>query len=599
MVLKRLNRYTTSMFFADKKKAQKILKEFKLKSAGFDKYTALPTSITNMLLLDDAVFLGKKNSYFVDSLRKKLDQNDFYISRLNKITLYLLCALKAHSGKERISFTQKALDELAIFKLEYGVNFAIGNFKLINYITAKLMVKFAKQNSQEASAAAFSLAQLANAQNLMTNTFDKDERLNKLLLGYEKERSELDLLLKKEKPSATQLQKHRNELSKFRKKLLEFHKENSEQPSLVQVQKNLGNDDIVFYSTDIGSKTSVFYITTQDARLLLFDRDTLNAKIKHYRTELQDPGSDYPAENIFSYIKFDRANNFKNVLWISNGILDAIPPSTLFDSSEEKWMVQTHQLKRFISLESFLARRKIQNGLSRRLAVAFSPVKAKKTVTMIDDDIFDDGKRGDKFLSSDKRSLEYRYHRFSLLNNSDQEAKAIVGQKGKDRIVLSGLSATKDSFLEKTSGNAWDLISMSTHTCFPSPNIPLKYPSLVFRLPKGATGEKAFLTSEEIAKLNLKNSWIVLAACDTANALKNDNALGSLLNAFYFAGAKQVLATHWQIDNLKTVKFMTGLAKSMAQSGHEGLSKMLQDQQLKAMKEGFPPSIWGAWDVYN
>ena len=597
--LKRLNRYTTSMFFSNKKKAQQILKEFKLKSARLDKYDTLPTSITNILLLDDVVSLGKKNSYFVDTLRKKLDQNDFYISRLNKITLFLFSALKAHSGKERIAFTQKALDELAIFKLEYGVNFAIGNFKLINYITAKLLDKFAKQNSQEACAVAFSLAQLANAQNLMTNTFDKDEKLNKLLLGYERERSELDLLLKAEKASAAQIKKHRNELSKFRNKLLEYHKKNSDQPSLAQVQKSLGNDDIVFYSTDIGSKTSVFYITAQSSRLLLLDRDALNTKIKKYRAELQDAGNEQPKEKIFSYIEFERANKFKNVLWISNGILDAIPPSTLFDSSEEKWMVQTHQLKRFISLESFLVRRKIQNGLNRRLAVAFSPVKAKKTVAMIDDDIFDDGKRGDKFLSSDKRSLEYRYHRFSLLSNSDQEAKAIVGQKSKDRIVLSGLSATKDSFLKKTAGNAWDLISMSTHTCFPSPNIPLKYPSLVFRLPKGATGEKAFLTSAEIAKLNLKNSWIVLAACDTANALKNDNALGSLLNAFYFAGAKQVLATHWQIDNLKTVKFMTGLAKSMTQTGHTGLSKMLQDQQLKAMNEGVPPSIWGAWDVYN
>ena len=59
------------------------------------------------------------------------------------------------------------------------------------------------------------------------------------------------------------------------------------------------------------------------------------------------------------------------------------------------------------------------------------------------------------------------------------------------------------------------------------------------------------LTMEEILGLKLKADWVVLSACNTAAADSNlggAESFSGLGRAFFFAGARALLATSWAVE---------------------------------------------------
>ncbi len=75
------------------------------------------------------------------------------------------------------------------------------------------------------------------------------------------------------------------------------------------------------------------------------------------------------------------------------------------------------------------------------------------------------------------------------------------------------------------------------------------------------------LTASEVVGLKLEADLVVLAACDTANtgraggltAAFGSEHLDGLARAFIYAGARNVLATHWAVDDRATDAFVTRL----------------------------------------
>jgi CHAT domain-containing protein len=89
------------------------------------------------------------------------------------------------------------------------------------------------------------------------------------------------------------------------------------------------------------------------------------------------------------------------------------------------------------------------------------------------------------------------------------------------------------------------------------------------------------VTAEEIATLDLKNTWlVVLSACDTGlgEARSGEGVLG-LRRGFIQAGAKNLLMTLWPIDDEKTADFIADFYAADKQ--HEDAAKALSDVQRK------------------
>jgi CHAT domain-containing protein len=64
--------------------------------------------------------------------------------------------------------------------------------------------------------------------------------------------------------------------------------------------------------------------------------------------------------------------------------------------------------------------------------------------------------------------------------------------------------------------------------------------------------------------LNLNADWVVLSACNTAAEEKpGAEPLSGLARAFFYAGARSLLVSHWNVDDEATTTLMTGIFVQM------------------------------------
>ena len=81
-------------------------------------------------------------------------------------------------------------------------------------------------------------------------------------------------------------------------------------------------------------------------------------------------------------------------------------------------------------------------------------------------------------------------------------------------------------------------------------------PALVLTPPEeGSELDDGLLTASEIAQLKLNADWVILSACNTAAADGTPGAegLSGLAKAFFYAGARSLLVSHWAVSSEATV----------------------------------------------
>jgi len=75
----------------------------------------------------------------------------------------------------------------------------------------------------------------------------------------------------------------------------------------------------------------------------------------------------------------------------------------------------------------------------------------------------------------------------------------------------------------------------------------------------------SLLTASEVAQLKLDAEWVVLSACNTiAGDKPGAEALSGLARAFFYAGARALLVSHWAVDSNATVKLITAAVREIA-----------------------------------
>ena len=82
--------------------------------------------------------------------------------------------------------------------------------------------------------------------------------------------------------------------------------------------------------------------------------------------------------------------------------------------------------------------------------------------------------------------------------------------------------------------------------------------------------DDGLLTSSEITMLSLDADVVVLSGCNTASGDANgaSRPLSGLARAFLYAGARQIIVSHWSVDSAATADLMTFMARKHA----DGLS---------------------------
>ncbi|HEY0114769.1 MAG TPA: CHAT domain-containing tetratricopeptide repeat protein [Allosphingosinicella sp.] len=96
-----------------------------------------------------------------------------------------------------------------------------------------------------------------------------------------------------------------------------------------------------------------------------------------------------------------------------------------------------------------------------------------------------------------------------------------------------------------------DLVSVGADARTASEVYELVEPGLVLTPPGTASeGDDGYLAASEVTSLRLNADWVILSACNSATPDDaSEPGLSSLARAFFYAGARNLLASHWPVDD--------------------------------------------------
>lgn len=123
----------------------------------------------------------------------------------------------------------------------------------------------------------------------------------------------------------------------------------------------------------------------------------------------------------------------------------------------------------------------------------------------------------------------------------------------------------------------------------------LAEPALMLTPPDAATEEDdGLLTASEVTELKLDADWVVLSACNTAASGEKGDAepLSGLARAFFYAGARALLASHWYVDSRAAVEITTGTFAELRRNPSIGKAEALRRTMLAAMNDPGRPKSW-------
>jgi tetratricopeptide (TPR) repeat protein/CHAT domain-containing protein len=131
--------------------------------------------------------------------------------------------------------------------------------------------------------------------------------------------------------------------------------------------------------------------------------------------------------------------------------------------------------------------------------------------------------------------------------------------------------------------------------------------SLDAAVAQGARLDDGLLTASEAARLDLDADWVILSACDTAAGENPDaNGLTGLARAFFYAGARALLVSHWKVrddvaarlttDAVRRAAATPGLSRTRAlQSAMRAImDDRSQDDSGRALSH---PSAWAPFQI--
>jgi CHAT domain-containing protein len=194
------------------------------------------------------------------------------------------------------------------------------------------------------------------------------------------------------------------------------------------------------------------------------------------------------------------------------------------------------------------------------------------------------------------------------LPDTADEVRAIVDTlKGEKSELKLGVFASETT-VKKTKLDAYRIVYFATHGLVAGEVEKFAKvkaePALALTIPDKPTElDDGLLTASEVAQLKLNADWVVLSACNTAaEGNPGAEALSGLARAFFYAGARSLVVSHWEVDSDATVQLMTGTFQAVARDPKLSHAEALQKSMLKMIdnaksNDDAHPRIWGPFVV--
>jgi len=172
--------------------------------------------------------------------------------------------------------------------------------------------------------------------------------------------------------------------------------------------------------------------------------------------------------------------------------------------------------------------------------------------------------------------------------------------------IYIGTKATETEIKRLSSDGTlarYRIVHFATHGMLAGQIVHTFEPGLILTPPETATeADDGYLTASEITDLKLDADWVILSACNTAaGGTRGAEALSGLARAFFYAGARSLLVSHWEVASDATVKLITGAVAALKRDPAIGRAEALRRAMVSMLTNGKAyeahPAFWAPFVV--
>jgi CHAT domain-containing protein len=179
------------------------------------------------------------------------------------------------------------------------------------------------------------------------------------------------------------------------------------------------------------------------------------------------------------------------------------------------------------------------------------------------------------------------------------ELRAVGRTLGASEADISLREAATEARVKTAPLKNYRILHFATHGLIAGELSGLTEPALVLTLPSQPSEEDdGLLTASEVSALQLDADWVVLSACNTAAGDRvGADALSGLARAFFFAGARALLVSHWAVNSAAAVSLTTRTFANLAKAPSKGKAAAFQQAMLELIEQGHAPSYWAPFII--
>ncbi len=162
-------------------------------------------------------------------------------------------------------------------------------------------------------------------------------------------------------------------------------------------------------------------------------------------------------------------------------------------------------------------------------------------------------------------------------------ARALLGGSPNDELTGQAFTAP-DVVRQRLDG--FRVLHFATHALLPTDLRCQTEPAIVTSAPPGATNASgALLTAGAIEGLQLDADVVIISACNSAgpDGSSAGESLSGLARAFFYAGARAVMVTHWSINDQATAYIIAQTMERLRVGDPAGLAGALRGAQLATL----------------
>ena len=398
------------------------------------------------------------------------------------------------------------------------------------------------------------------------------------------------------------------------------------QPLSLRETQLLLDDDEALVAFDLDKTSYVWVITRNRAewKALSVGAEDVSKAVAKLRVGL-DPESPKPFDRNVAYQLYRQVlgpieqiiSGKPRLLFVLSGALTSLPPQVLITSDPENrnlasidWLVRKYAITVLPSVASL-----------KFLRGGKSVVAAAKPMIGFGDPIFDRSAQtgtGQKAVTLN-RSLTAFYRGIIADTKSLAQALPPLPETADElRAVAKELGASSEDIhlgdeasvpnVRKWPLNIYHVVYFATHALVAGEVEKFAKvkaePALVLSIPDRASeDDDGLLRASDVAMLKLNADFVVLSACNTAAGDKpRAEALSGLARAFFYAGARSLIVSNWEVDSESTVALMTGFFDALNANPHLSHSEALRLSMLimidhPLQSEWSQPKYWAPFIV--